>query len=86
MVARENENVRLYPMKVEGSGYIYNGMILEVDGKVQEFSDWQGEGGSYKPEVHELDLKWTARKKLLFCTQKVMEQVFIWDKHVSLIR
>lgn len=64
-VAPENENVRLYPMKVEGSGYIYNGMILEVDGKTREFSDWQGEGGSYKPEVHELDLNGDGQKEIV---------------------
>ncbi|MGN7411249.1 hypothetical protein [Paenibacillus sp. SAF-068] len=64
-VAPENENVRLYPMKVEGSGYIYNGMILEVDGKTREFGDWQGEGGSYKPEVHELDLNGDGQKEIV---------------------
>ncbi|WP_440116994.1 hypothetical protein [Paenibacillus sp. QZ-Y1] len=64
-VAPENENVRLYPMKVEGSGYIYNGMILEVNGKTQEFSKWQGEGGSYKPEVHELDLNGDGKKEIV---------------------
>lgn len=64
-VASENENIRLYPMKVEGSGYIYNGMILEVDGKTREFSDWQGEGGSYKPEVHELDLNGDGQKEIV---------------------
>ncbi|WP_127538043.1 hypothetical protein [Paenibacillus illinoisensis] len=64
-VAPENENVRLYPMKLEGSGYIYNGMVLEVNGKTQEFSKWQGEGGSYKPEVHELDLNGDGKKEII---------------------
>jgi hypothetical protein len=64
-VAPENENVRLYPMKVEGSGYIYNGMVLEVNGKKREFSKWQGEGGSYKPEVHELDLNGDGKKEIV---------------------
>ncbi|MET3938032.1 hypothetical protein ABIC22_000844 [Paenibacillus sp. PvP094] len=64
-VAPENENVRLYPMKLEGSGYIYNGMVLEVNGKTQEFSKWQGEGGSYKPEVHELDLNGDGKKEIV---------------------
>ncbi|MGF9697487.1 MULTISPECIES: hypothetical protein [Paenibacillus] len=64
-VAPENENVRLYPMQVEGSGYIYNGMILEVNGKTREFSEWQGEGGSYKPEVHELDLNGDGKKEIV---------------------
>lgn len=64
-VAPENENVRLYPMKVDGSGYIYSGMILEVDGKTREYNDWQGEGGSYKPEVHELDLNGDGKKEIV---------------------
>lgn len=64
-VAPENENVRLYPMKVEGSGYIYNGMVLEVNGKKREFGKWQGEGGSYKPEVHELDLNGDGQKEIV---------------------
>ncbi|UPK45120.1 hypothetical protein [Paenibacillus pabuli] len=64
-VAPENESVRLYPMKVEGSGYIYNGMVLEVNGKTREFSKWQGEGGSYKPEVHELDLNGDGKKEIV---------------------
>ncbi|PQP83026.1 hypothetical protein C0Q44_16905 [Paenibacillus sp. PCH8] len=64
-IAPENENVRVYPMKVEGSGYIYNGMILEVNGKSREFSEWQGEGGSYKPEVHELDLNGDGQKEIV---------------------
>ncbi|MFS0870737.1 hypothetical protein [Paenibacillus xylanilyticus] len=64
-VAPENENVRLYPMQVEGSGYIYNGMILEVNGKTREFSEWQGEGGSYKPEVHELDMNGDGKKEIV---------------------
>ncbi|MFC9706874.1 hypothetical protein ACFTRD_01790 [Paenibacillus sp. NPDC056933] len=64
-VAPENENVKLYPMKVEGSGYIYNGMALEVNGKTREFGEWQGEGGSYKPEVHELDLNGDGKKEIV---------------------
>ncbi|MBM6382910.1 MULTISPECIES: hypothetical protein [Paenibacillus] len=64
-VAPENEKVRLYPMQVEGSGYIYNGMILEVNGQTREFSKWQGEGGSYKPEVHELDLNGDGKKEII---------------------
>lgn len=64
-VAPENANVRLYPMKVEGSGYIYNGMVLEVNGKTREYSDWKGEGGSYKPEVHELDLNGDGQKEIV---------------------
>ena len=64
-VAPENEKVKLYPMQVEGSGYIYNGMILEVNGQTREFSKWQGEGGSYKPEVHELDLNGGGKKEII---------------------
>lgn len=64
-VAPENEKVKLYPMQVEGSGYIYNGMILEVNGQTREFSKWQGEGGSYKPEVHELDLNGDGKKEII---------------------
>lgn len=52
-------------MQVEGSGYIYNGMILEVNGQTREFSKWQGEGGSYKPEVHELDLNGDGKKEII---------------------
>ncbi|MEC0123607.1 hypothetical protein [Paenibacillus pabuli] len=63
--APENENVRLYPMKVEGSGYLYNGMTLEVSGKTREFAEWQGEGGTYKPEVHELDLNGDGKKEIV---------------------
>lgn len=64
-IAPENENIRLYPMQVEGSGYIYNGITLEVNGKEQHFPAWKAEGGSYKPEVHELDLNGDGRKEIL---------------------
>ena len=63
-VAPENNDVRLYPMSVEGSGYIYNGLVVEANGKKREFSDWRAEGGSYKPEVHELDLNGDGKKRL----------------------
>ncbi|WP_366290413.1 hypothetical protein [Paenibacillus sp. AN1007] len=63
--APENNNVRVYPMSVEGSGYIYNGLVVEADGKKREFSDWRAEGGSYKPEVHELDLNGDGKKEIV---------------------
>lgn len=64
-VAPENNNVRVYPMSVEGSGYIYNGLVVEVNGKKREFSDWRAEGGAYKPEVHELDLNEDGKKEIV---------------------
>lgn len=64
-VAPENEHVRVYPMNVEGSGYIYNGLVVEVNGMKREFSDWRSEGGSYKPEVHELDLNGDGKKEIV---------------------
>ncbi|KAA8783242.1 hypothetical protein ABIE27_003303 [Paenibacillus sp. 4624] len=64
-VAPENNDVRVYPMSVEGSGYIYNGLVVEANGKKREFSDWRAEGGSYKPEVHELDLNGDGKKEIV---------------------
>ena len=64
-VAPENNDVRVYPMSIEGSGYIYNGLVVEANGKKREFSDWRAEGGSYKPEVHELDLNGDGKKEIV---------------------
>lgn len=44
-VAPENKDVRVYPMSIGGSGYIYNGLVVEANGKKREFSDWRAEGG-----------------------------------------
>ncbi|MBB6023167.1 hypothetical protein HNR77_004267 [Paenibacillus sp. JGP012] len=64
-VAPENEHVLVYPMNVEGSGYIYNGLVVEANGTKREFSDWRSEGGTYKPEVHELDLNRDGKKEIV---------------------
>nr|WP_154960565.1 hypothetical protein [Paenibacillus xylanexedens] len=64
-VAPENNDVRVYPMSIGGSGYIYNGLVVEANGKKREFSDWRAEGGSYKPEVHELDLNGDGKKEIV---------------------
>ncbi|WP_145333166.1 hypothetical protein [Paenibacillus xylanexedens] len=64
-VAPENNDVRVYPMSIGGSGYIYNGLVVEANGKKREFSDWRAEGGSYKPEVHELDLNDDGKKEIV---------------------
>lgn len=64
-VAPENDAIRLYPMQVEGSGYIYKGLVLEVNGKTREFSDWTAEGGSNKPEIHEIDLNGDGQKEIV---------------------
>lgn len=64
-IAPENNDVLVYPMSVEGSGYIYNGLVVEANGKKREFREWRAEGGSYKPEVHELDLNGDGKKEIV---------------------
>ncbi|MGQ8870800.1 hypothetical protein [Paenibacillus sp. TSA_86.1] len=64
-VAPENNDVLVYPMSIEGSGYIYNGLVVEANGKKREFGDWRAEGGTYKPEVHELDLNGDGKKEIV---------------------
>ncbi|WP_434752617.1 hypothetical protein [Paenibacillus amylolyticus] len=69
-VAPENSDVLVYPMSIEGSGYIYNGLVVEANGKKREFGDWRAEGGTYKPEVHELDLNGDGKKEIVVLYSK----------------
>ncbi|KMY42797.1 copper amine oxidase N-terminal domain-containing protein [Peribacillus loiseleuriae] len=63
-IAPENKNVKLYPMKVNKYG-AYIGMIVEIEGKKQQFNDWRSVDSRYKPVIQYIDLTNDGKKEVV---------------------
>ncbi|MFJ5625719.1 copper amine oxidase N-terminal domain-containing protein [Peribacillus loiseleuriae] len=82
-IAPENKNVKLYPMKVDKYGG-YIGMIVEIEGKKQQFNDWSSiDYIRYKPVVQYVDLTNDGKKEVVvFYTEATGTGMHLGKVHI----